>query len=84
MFYPFIYYDISFEDYPFDAWYKSYTDPFFLTTEILGLVIFGFIMVNNKLYSIPKIWNYLNSNLAIINQIDYQQTLPKTTLEKAS
>ncbi len=61
LFYPFINYDISFVDYPYESWLQSYTNPLLVITEIIGIIMLLFILVYNKLYSIPKIWNYLKN-----------------------
>ncbi|MHA1843671.1 MAG: metal-dependent hydrolase [Promethearchaeota archaeon] len=59
LFFPFIYEDISFEEYPFEKWYEALFNPLFFTTELLGGSMILFIIFYNKLFSITAIWTYL-------------------------
>ena len=65
LFYPFIMYDFIMIEDPFGLWlYTLFTNPVVYLTEITGVLIFIFIVINNKLYSRKEIMNYLkNSDL---------------------
>jgi hypothetical protein len=70
LFYPFIYYDFTYQGNPFPEWIHTLlTDPKAQTTEIIGGFILGFITINNKLYKINNIINYLKTNPNIIGLI---------------
>ncbi len=63
LFYPFIYEFTSPKDAPVQFWLTSYlTNPDVYMPEIIAIVILLFIALNNKLYSIPDVLNYLKAN----------------------
>jgi hypothetical protein len=63
LFYPFIMYDFLMIDDPIGLWlYTLFHNPVVYLTEIAGILILFFILINNKLYSIKEITNYLKSN----------------------
>jgi len=64
LFYPFVMYDFIMIDDPIGLWlYTLFNNPVVYLTEITGVLIFIFIVINNKLYSIKEITNYLKSNI---------------------
>ena len=64
LFYPFIMYDFILIDDPIGLWLHTlFNNPVVYLTEITGILIFIFIVINNKLYSIKEITNYLKSNI---------------------
>ncbi len=67
IFYPFISYDISFEEYPFEKWYEAIFNPVILTTELIGLSLLFFIIFHNKLFNVASFWNYLNHGPLSLN-----------------
>jgi len=70
LFYPFIYSDFTYQGNPFSEWIHTLlTDPKIQITEIIGGFILGFIIVNNKLYKMINILNYLKTNPNIIGLI---------------
>jgi len=63
LFYPFIMYDFIIIDDPIGLWlYSLFNNPIVYLTEITGVLIFIFILINNKLYNIKEIVNYLKNN----------------------
>ena len=67
IFYPFIPYDFSMVHDPLPLWIHTLmTDPKVYLTEIIGGFILGFIIINNKLYSIEEITNYLKTDPEIL------------------
>jgi len=63
LFYPFIMYEFIIIDDPIGLWlYTLFNNPVVYLTEITGILIFIFILINNKLYSRKEIINYLKSN----------------------
>ncbi|MFX1267249.1 MAG: metal-dependent hydrolase [Promethearchaeota archaeon] len=61
--FPFIPYDFIYIEDPFGFWlYKLIYDPFTYITEIAGLSILIFIIINNKLFSFNKIKVFLLKN----------------------
>ncbi|MFW9972897.1 MAG: metal-dependent hydrolase [Candidatus Odinarchaeota archaeon] len=62
-FYPFVLYDFPTPDNPVLYWfYKMLTDPIIILTETSGVFFIIFIVINNKLYHISNISNYLKGN----------------------
>jgi hypothetical protein len=60
LFYPFIMYDFTPTGNELLYWLERlFANPFFLSTEIFGLTVFIFIILNNKLYTFKDIWSYL-------------------------
>ncbi len=72
LFYPFVSYD--FYDYApiedsISLWIHTLlTEPIVITTEIIGVMIFIFIVINNKLYNLREISNYLKTNEVLPNK----------------
>lgn len=63
IFYPFVFYEFIELDNPIEFWLDAlFTNPIIITTEIIGGIIFVFIVLNNKLYRISAIVNYLKTN----------------------
>lgn len=63
LFFPFIPYDFIYIEDPFGFWlYKLLHDPFTYITEIVGLIILIFVIINNKLYSFNNIKVFLLKN----------------------
>lgn len=59
-FYPFIQYDYEILDDPFWYWLTNFfKNPIVFTTEIIGIIILLFILINNKLYNLKEIVNYI-------------------------
>ena len=57
------------EDDPFGLWFQSlFNDPVVMITEIAGLCILVFIIMNNKLYSLSAISAYLKTNSPVIQE----------------
>ena len=70
LFYPFISYEIMTYKSDIEQWLQTLlTNPIVITTEITGVIILIFIVINNKLYSISEFVNYL-------------KTKPKITIKK--
>jgi len=64
LFYPFIMYEFIMIEDPFGLWlYTLFNNPVVYLTEIIGILIFIFILINNKLYSRKEITNYLKRNI---------------------
>jgi len=71
LFFPFIEYDFLMIEDPLSYWfYKLFNDPLVYLTEIGGIVILLLILLGNKLFSIKKIWDYLNRNIDLVNFTD--------------
>ncbi len=67
LFYPFIYYDFMYTEDPLSLWMHTLmTNPVVQVTELFGVFILIFIVINNKLYNFKKIANYLRTNPEII------------------
>ncbi|MFX1588546.1 MAG: metal-dependent hydrolase [Promethearchaeota archaeon] len=63
LFFPFIYYDFIYIEDPFGSWlYNLLHDPSVYITEIVGLCILIFIIINNKLFNFKKITRFLLEN----------------------
>ena len=68
LFFPFITYDFVIIEDPLLYWfYKLFNDPLVYLTEIGGILILLSILVGNKLFSVKKIWDYLNRNVDLVN-----------------
>ena len=66
LFYPFIPYDFTITEEPIAHWWESLlTNPIIITTELIGLGIIVFIIVNNKLYHYPEIFEYFGFGLLL-------------------
>ena len=64
LFYPFIMYEFIMIEDPFGLWlYTLFNNPVVYLTEITGILIIIFILINNKLYSRKEITNYLKRNI---------------------
>ncbi|MHA1235977.1 MAG: hypothetical protein ACTSQL_12965 [Promethearchaeota archaeon] len=71
LFFPFIEYDFLMIDDPLSYWfYKLFNDPLVYLTEIGGILILLYILIENKLFSIIKIWDYISRNADYINVKD--------------
>lgn len=71
LFFPLVPYDFIYIEDPFGQWlFTLLNEPLIYVTEIIGIVILVFIVVNNKLYNINKIRNYFlkTSNVEFIIQ----------------
>ena len=63
VFWPFIIYDFHILDDPIGSWLTTlFTNPIIMSTELIGLLIFIFIMFNNKLYTIHTIIDFLTTS----------------------
>ncbi len=68
LFFPFIEYDFLMITDPLSYWfYKLFNDPLVYLTEIGGILILLYILVENKLFGIKKIWDYINRNADYVN-----------------
>ncbi len=64
LFYPFFMYEFIIIDDPFGLWLHTLlNNPVVYLTEITGILIFIFVLINNKLYNIKEITNYLKRNV---------------------
>ena len=62
LFFPFVMYEFIYVDDPLNSWlYSLFNDPVVFITEISGLFILLFILINNQLYSGKKIINFLRN-----------------------
>jgi len=60
LFYPFVEYDFTPIGNELFFWLKRIlTNPFYFFSEVFGLIIFIFIILNNKLYTFKDVWSYL-------------------------
>ncbi|MHA1471550.1 MAG: metal-dependent hydrolase [Promethearchaeota archaeon] len=67
LFFPFIPYDFLMLEDPFSFWlYVLFNDPLVYLTEISGVLIILYILIDNRLYNVKKIWDYLNRNMDLI------------------
>ncbi|MHA1293103.1 MAG: hypothetical protein ACTSQJ_10575, partial [Promethearchaeota archaeon] len=56
-------YEFIIVEAPLNLWLETLlTDPIIITTEIAGAIILIFIVINNKLYSISQIIDYLKTS----------------------
>jgi len=63
LFYPFIMYDFIYIEDPLPHWIHTLmTSPVVQATEIIGIGLLIFIVINNKLYSFKDIVDYLRTN----------------------
>ncbi len=63
LFYPFIYYEFPILEDPIEFWLEVlFTNPIVIITEIAGLIILLFIIINNKLYNTHSIIAFLKTN----------------------
>ena len=63
LFYPFISYDFLFLEEPLFFWFSQlFTDPVVIMTELIGIAILVFIVINNKLYHRKDINEYLKGS----------------------
>jgi hypothetical protein len=64
LFYPFIMYEFIIIEDPLGLWlYTLFNNPVVYLTEIAGILIIIFVLLNNKLYNIKEITNYLKRNV---------------------
>ena len=64
LFYPFIMYEFIIIEDPLGLWLHTlFNNPVVYLTEIAGILIFIFVLINNKLYSWKEIMNYLKRNI---------------------
>lgn len=64
LFYPFIMYEFIIIEDPLGVWLHTLSNnPVVYLTEITGILIFLFILINNKLYSRKEITDYLKCNV---------------------
>ena len=62
LFFPFIMYDFIYIDDPLSGWlYSLFHDPIVFFTEISGIIILIFILINNQLYNRKRIINFLQN-----------------------
>lgn len=60
LFFPFISYEYIILEDPFSVWINSLlTNPIVIMTELAGILFIIFILINNRLYHIKDITNYL-------------------------
>jgi hypothetical protein len=65
LFYPFVAYE-KYYFFPYfgaavNSWLIEFlSNPILISTEIAGLIILIFVIINNKLYSLKKIWQYFS------------------------
>ena len=68
LFFPFIMYDFIYIDDPLSGWlYSLFHDPMVFFTEISGIIILIFILINNQLYSRKRIINFLQNRNFEVN-----------------
>jgi len=76
LFYPFVHYDFMYVDDPIPYWIHSLlTNPIIQITEIFGIIVLIFIMINNKLFGFKKIVEYLKSPSEIVRFIEPEQEI---------
>lgn len=82
LFYPFISYDfVEVHENAIGHWSnKIMVDLLVISTEIIGIIIIIFIVINNKLFSVSKIIQYLKTNSQItIENFDLLKNTSKST-----
>jgi hypothetical protein len=63
LFFPFIDYNFTPLGDEITLWLtRIFTNPFYLSTEVCGLLIIIFIIIDNKLYRFRFLWGYLTKN----------------------
>jgi len=68
LFFPFIMYDFIYIDDPLSGWlYSLIHDPMVFFTEISGIIILIFILINNQLYSRKRIIKFLQNRNFEVN-----------------
>jgi len=68
LFFPFIEYDFLIIGDPLTYWfYKLFNDPLVYLTEISGILILLLILIENKLFSVKELWDYLSRNGDFVN-----------------
>ena len=68
LFFPFIEYDFLIIGDPLTYWfYKLFNDPLVYLTEISGILILLLILIENKLFSLKELWDYLSRNGDCVN-----------------
>lgn len=71
LFFPFISYEFIYLEDPFGFWiYELFHNPLVYITEISGIIILIFIVLNNKLYNFKKIRGFLLTHSRKEVQID--------------
>ncbi|MHA1659655.1 MAG: metal-dependent hydrolase [Promethearchaeota archaeon] len=81
LFYPFIPYDfVEIHEDVIGHWSnKLMVDYLVISTELIGIMIIIFIVINNKLFSVSKILQYLKTNSQItIENLDLLKNTPKS------
>ena len=67
LFYPLISYDFLFLEEPLFFWFSQlFSDPVVIMTELIGVAILIFIVINNKLYNRKDINEYLKGSYQTI------------------
>lgn len=67
LFYPLISYDYLFLEEPISFWFSQlFSNPVVIMTELIGVTIIIFIVVNNKLYHMKDINEYLKGSYKTI------------------
>ena len=67
LFYPLISYDFLFLEEPLFFWFSQlFSDPVVIMTELIGVAILIFIVINNKLYHRKDINEYLKGSYQTI------------------
>ena len=62
LFFPFVQYDFIINDDPISGWIQSLLeDPLCITSELVGIIIIIFIILNNKLYTKRELIDYLKT-----------------------
>jgi hypothetical protein len=69
LFYPFIAYDFIVVEEPIGLWlYKLFNDPRVYLTEIAGISILLFILINNRLFNRKDLVRFLKRNTDLVTQ----------------
>lgn len=67
LFYPFIVYEFLVVEDPIGLWlYKLFNDPLVYLTEITGILILFFILINNKLFNRKDLVTFLKRNTELV------------------
>ncbi len=67
LFYPFIAYEFIVVEEPIGLWlYKLFNDPRVYLTEIVGILILVFILINNRLYTRKELVLFLKQNIELV------------------
>ena len=69
LFFPFIEYDFLMIEDPLSYWlYKLFNDPLVYLTEITGVLILTFILINNRLFNRKDLVRFLKQNGELVTR----------------